>query len=199
MIMLSDRIDMFFFFQAEDGIRDICVTGVQTCALPIYRIRKGLLAAWDDERGAARTAAKVVLEGPGWWGLNRAPVARAEEQLAGWADRWRLHLPDLPTEVEQLARVADRFDDRPALWRAFDATAHRAAERNHPDHAGLHATAKAAVQAGEQAQAALTDAQRRRRERLAPLGPLAFTSDPAGALADFEGHVTNARDDLADA
>src|SRR5256885_320165 len=28
---------MFFFFQAEDGIRDYKVTGVQTCALPIYR------------------------------------------------------------------------------------------------------------------------------------------------------------------
>src|SRR4030066_432920 len=26
----------FFFFQAEDGIRDSSVTGVQTCALPIY-------------------------------------------------------------------------------------------------------------------------------------------------------------------
>src|SRR5438034_7471987 len=28
-------IFFFFFFQAEDGIRDHCVTGVQTCALPI--------------------------------------------------------------------------------------------------------------------------------------------------------------------
>ena len=28
---------VFFFFQAEDGIRDVAVTGVQTCALPIYR------------------------------------------------------------------------------------------------------------------------------------------------------------------
>src|SRR5256884_5432465 len=28
----------FFFFQAEDGIRDVAVTGVQTCALPIYFI-----------------------------------------------------------------------------------------------------------------------------------------------------------------
>src|SRR2546422_1764597 len=27
----------FFFFQAEDGIRDVAVTGVQTCALPIWR------------------------------------------------------------------------------------------------------------------------------------------------------------------
>src|SRR2546429_3356852 len=28
----------FFFFQAEDGIRDVAVTGVQTCALPIWNI-----------------------------------------------------------------------------------------------------------------------------------------------------------------
>ena len=28
--------ESFFFFQAEDGIRDHCVTGVQTCALPIF-------------------------------------------------------------------------------------------------------------------------------------------------------------------
>src|SRR2546426_8202135 len=31
---------MFFFFQAEDGIRDYKVTGVQTCALPIYPLRR---------------------------------------------------------------------------------------------------------------------------------------------------------------
>src|SRR3989440_6097896 len=30
------RLACFFFFQAEDGIRDLIVTGVQTCALPIY-------------------------------------------------------------------------------------------------------------------------------------------------------------------
>src|SRR5256886_12851566 len=30
----------FFFFQAEDGIRDLTVTGVQTCALPIWRGRR---------------------------------------------------------------------------------------------------------------------------------------------------------------
>src|SRR5256884_2067696 len=29
-------ISCFFFFQAEDGIRDVAVTGVQTCALPIF-------------------------------------------------------------------------------------------------------------------------------------------------------------------
>src|SRR2546430_4097379 len=35
---LSDELDdslFFFFFQAEDGIRDLTVTGIQTCALPI--------------------------------------------------------------------------------------------------------------------------------------------------------------------
>src|SRR5256885_3861205 len=33
----SDKVmNYFFFFQAEDGIRDYKVTGVQTCALPIY-------------------------------------------------------------------------------------------------------------------------------------------------------------------
>src|SRR5438445_7733576 len=32
-----ELVYFFFFFQAEDGIRDIGVTGVQTCALPISR------------------------------------------------------------------------------------------------------------------------------------------------------------------
>src|SRR5438093_9298785 len=41
LIVISIRVVfvfffVFFFFQAEDGIRDWSVTGVQTCALPIY-------------------------------------------------------------------------------------------------------------------------------------------------------------------
>src|SRR5687768_16505502 len=32
----SPGLALIFFFQAEDGIRDVAVTGVQTCALPIY-------------------------------------------------------------------------------------------------------------------------------------------------------------------
>src|SRR5207245_7291403 len=36
LCLLLDLIS-FFFFQAEDGIRDATVTGVQTCALPISR------------------------------------------------------------------------------------------------------------------------------------------------------------------
>src|SRR5256886_12030784 len=34
----------FFFFQAEDGIRDLTVTGVQTCALPIFPAEAHLIA-----------------------------------------------------------------------------------------------------------------------------------------------------------
>src|SRR6266568_7060305 len=51
----------FFFFQAEDGIRDGTVTGVQTCALPIC-------AAWleeDRERGGelrSHVGGREVLE-----------------------------------------------------------------------------------------------------------------------------------------
>src|SRR5688572_32180787 len=41
---------VFFFFQAEDGIRDLTVTGVQTCALPICA---GPVAVADG-RGAGR-------------------------------------------------------------------------------------------------------------------------------------------------
>src|SRR2546429_9256249 len=48
---------IFFFFQAEDGIRDVAVTGVQTCALPILhhlpqptpwpRVSFGSWRLWD--------------------------------------------------------------------------------------------------------------------------------------------------------
>src|SRR2546430_17608610 len=34
-MMRTKDLFFFFFFQAEDGIRDLTVTGVQTCALPI--------------------------------------------------------------------------------------------------------------------------------------------------------------------
>src|SRR2546422_6538765 len=43
MVFLS-----FFFFQAEDGIRDVAVTGVQTCALPISAVVE-LKARMDEQ------------------------------------------------------------------------------------------------------------------------------------------------------
>src|SRR2546422_11610429 len=38
----------FFFFQAEDGIRDVAVTGVQTCALPIFGSVRRARAPWVE-------------------------------------------------------------------------------------------------------------------------------------------------------
>src|SRR3989440_2870819 len=45
---VSHVIIFFFFFQAEDGIRDLIVTGVQTCALPIYTVP----SCPEDDRAA---------------------------------------------------------------------------------------------------------------------------------------------------
>src|SRR5690606_40653800 len=75
----------FFFFQAEDGIRDFHVTGVQTCALPI--------CGGDDLRMIGQ--AKVVVG------------AEVEHRTAvGQRDLGRLRAGDDPFGLEQ-ARVAD--------------------------------------------------------------------------------------------
>src|SRR2546422_10587615 len=41
---------IYFFFQAEDGIRDVAVTGVQTCALPIWDRLLADGEGWADEK-----------------------------------------------------------------------------------------------------------------------------------------------------
>src|SRR5216684_7919159 len=55
---------LFFFFQAEDGIRDVAVTGVQTCALPILhrpaRARSGDDADLGDHTGGLHVAVEDV-------------------------------------------------------------------------------------------------------------------------------------------
>src|SRR5699024_12061596 len=49
------RLFFFFFFQAEDGIRDRNVTGVQTCALPIYsRCETGALTGGLPQHESSR-------------------------------------------------------------------------------------------------------------------------------------------------
>src|ERR1022692_4860970 len=59
---------VFFFFQAEDGIRDYKVTGVQTCALPIWRVCQ--TEAKFDERAAF--AHRTCPGGRGLW--KRCPL-----------------------------------------------------------------------------------------------------------------------------
>src|SRR5215204_1838965 len=82
----------FFFFQAEDGIRDHCVTGVQTCALPISfdesaetlagvtareaaaRLRDLDVAAIGANHGAGLLAALAALEQMGGDGVPLAAL-----------------------------------------------------------------------------------------------------------------------------
>src|SRR2546430_12511412 len=85
-----------FFFQAEDGIRDLTVTGVQTCALPIshqWLIHLRLLAA---QRRLEKTNESIdeVADAVGWQTaatlrqhfvrhLRTSPTARSEERRVG--------------------------------------------------------------------------------------------------------------------
>src|SRR2546430_13165004 len=50
MMQRDTEVNVVFFFQAEDGIRDLTVTGVQTCALPIYRMGQIYEAISEYER-----------------------------------------------------------------------------------------------------------------------------------------------------
>src|SRR2546422_6878922 len=53
----------FFFFQAEDGIRDVAVTGVQTCALPIL-LADGVPGKINDKQ---RRLLAIILERAETW------------------------------------------------------------------------------------------------------------------------------------
>src|SRR2546422_3297887 len=58
---MSFTESFFFFFQAEDGIRDVAVTGVQTCALPIYDLDFSRPAG--ERRVSLHAYARVSLAG----------------------------------------------------------------------------------------------------------------------------------------
>src|SRR5256885_7806140 len=83
---------LFFFFQAEDGIRDYKVTGVQTCALPISR-------AADASLGGDHAARSVP-------DADRAPAQPVASHRAGAA-----HLP-LAETAEEAGRVVARSEER---------------------------------------------------------------------------------------
>src|SRR5437773_6026253 len=95
---------MFFFFQAEDGIRDRDVTGVQTCALPIshslnfhalliefwrccFRFFPALRVNWKASRSVFH-----VLETPWLRFFPFAPFVRSEERRVGKECRFRTRL-----------------------------------------------------------------------------------------------------------
>src|SRR5207248_8174805 len=90
-----------FFFQAEDGIRDRTVTGVQTCALPICRriARAGFfgscaLVSPAQQRGTSQNDdARSARFRDGIWSPGRAGgalgcVGRSEERRVGEEGGW---------------------------------------------------------------------------------------------------------------
>src|SRR6266545_6077290 len=72
---MIDVLYLFFFFQAEDGIRDKLVTGVQTCGLPILAAREvavgalGTIYAIGGGDGAAEKIGQAIA---GQWSLGTA-------------------------------------------------------------------------------------------------------------------------------
>src|SRR2546423_2464118 len=121
------------FFQAEDGIRDKLVTGVQTCALPICRVRAQAQAVEDERIEAAqhveragRNLAQVggvgeVVEAVGHDGQatvydldRRDEQIGAETELRAVFDRVRDDLRQAAAEVRRLEDVLeDAADVRP--------------------------------------------------------------------------------------
>src|SRR2546430_9974035 len=86
--------ELFFFFQAEDGIRDLTVTGVQTCALPIWPLwwclggdRRREMDGRDARRQAvlalARAAAAAGAGRGDGVGRPGAAPQRSEERRVG--------------------------------------------------------------------------------------------------------------------
>src|SRR2546430_10173560 len=61
-MLLSLLVD-FFFFQAEDGIRDLTVTGVQTCALPISLDNGSIFPVATTTRARSPRSTDASLEG----------------------------------------------------------------------------------------------------------------------------------------
>src|SRR2546427_5152424 len=75
----------FFFFQAEDGIRDLTVTGVQTCALPIYRFDGDSRPQPDTDLDLRDAIQRIALEWPSY-GRPRITAElrrRSEERRVG--------------------------------------------------------------------------------------------------------------------
>src|SRR5206468_5474074 len=96
----------FFFFQAEDGIRDLIVTGVQTCALPICpdplpmpfltgRLRRGQPVAdlgdeafFDKRRMVVRTGTTyLAIDAPTDLSVM-IMLGRSEERRVGKECKW---------------------------------------------------------------------------------------------------------------
>src|SRR5207248_4889789 len=102
----------FFFFQAEDGIRDRTVTGVQTCALPICSRRRSSSAIRASSRRASRYA-RVSTNGR----TSGRYSYRSEERRVGkeCRSRWARCHEKKKKEYEEEREVATRQDKRSTI------------------------------------------------------------------------------------
>src|SRR2546429_5459770 len=82
----------FFFFQAEDGIRDVAVTGVQTCALPISSSAPFSVSSRRSWRNAAliprpRPSKEATVRFKGIFGVAGLTGGTAESTIRMLVDR----------------------------------------------------------------------------------------------------------------
>src|SRR2546426_1381320 len=88
-------IFFFFFFQAEDGIRDYKVTGVQTCALPISSRRRHtrLQGDWSSDVCSSDRSEEHTSELQSPCNLVCRIILRSEERRVGkeCRSRWSPH------------------------------------------------------------------------------------------------------------
>src|SRR5690625_7805129 len=97
----------YFFFQAEDGIRDGHVTGVQTCALPIYpffTVRAGGQDVLTAGTGGANIAGTLEMSNNGEITNNGGTFSRSEERRVGKECRFRLATEDQKEKRERISR-----------------------------------------------------------------------------------------------
>src|SRR5258707_14005934 len=73
----------FFFFQAEDGIRDIGVTGVQTCALPILGGHSGVVSAVTWAPSGQRLISGDSDGRLRWWEVESGQCVRVQQAHQG--------------------------------------------------------------------------------------------------------------------
>src|SRR5690606_15774018 len=71
LCLRAPRILFCFFFQAEDGIRDFHVTGVQTCALPIFTVGPLIGASTHAASGRFDSISVSILAEPFWAPLRK--------------------------------------------------------------------------------------------------------------------------------
>src|SRR5437762_9751542 len=83
----SASLFMFFLFQAEDGIQDTSVTGVQTCALPIYRKRRLLDQNFSAPRPILAINSIPMSQTPNVQS-KRVDLVAYFDSLAATRDKW---------------------------------------------------------------------------------------------------------------